>query len=69
MPFPETKAKMIEAGYSFHTRKTCPCGAPMELWNTPKGEHLPMEPMPDDDSKAESHFATCPKAVQFRRKK
>lgn len=68
MPFPPTRAAMIEAGYSFHTNKVCPCGAAMELWNTPRGEHLPMEPMPDDDSKAESHFATCVKAVQFRRK-
>jgi len=69
MPFPKTKRLMIEAGYTYHEQKRCPCGERMELWNTPKGELLPMNPMPDDDSEAISHFATCPKATQFRRKK
>lgn len=41
----------------------------MELWHTPKDQLLPMDPMSDDDSKAESHFATCAKAQQFRRQK
>lgn len=41
----------------------------MELWHTPKDQVLPMNPMGDDDAKAESHFATCSKAEQFRRHK
>lgn len=69
MPFPATRRLLKEAGYTFETNKTCPCGAPMELWRTPKDQLLPMDPMSDDDSKAESHFATCPKAQQFRRMK
>lgn len=69
MPFPATRRLMEEAGYSFAGKKTCPCGDPMELYRTPKGELLPMNPMPNPDSKAESHFATCSKAAQFRRKK
>jgi hypothetical protein len=68
MPFPATRAAMIEAGYSFATMKTCPCGESMELWNTPKGATMPMNPMNDDDSPAVSHWATCVKAEQFRRK-
>jgi hypothetical protein len=69
MPFPETRRLLKEAGYKFETNKTCPCGAAMELWRTPKDQLMPMNPMSDDDAKAESHFATCPKAVQFRRAK
>lgn len=41
----------------------------MELWNTPKGNTMPMNPMNDVDSPAVSHWATCVKAEQFRRKK
>jgi hypothetical protein len=69
MPFPETRRLLKEAGYYFVANKTCPCGATMELWHTPKDQLLPMDPMSDDDSKAESHFATCAKAQQFRRQK
>lgn len=68
MPFPETRIAMEEAGYSYATLKICPCGASMELWNTPKGATMPMNPMPDPDSPAVSHWATCEKAEQFRRK-
>lgn len=69
MPFPATKKLLEEAGYKFVTNKTCPCGALMELWCTPKDSLIPMNPMGDPEAKAESHFATCPKAVQFRRAK
>jgi len=41
----------------------------MELWHTPTDQIIPMNPMSNDDAKAESHFATCPKAQQFRRNK
>jgi len=68
MPLPKTRAELVEAGYTYATGKICPCGASMELWNTPKGNLMPMDPMPDPDSPAASHFATCPKAVQFRKK-
>jgi hypothetical protein len=69
MPFPPTRRLLKEAGYEYITNKTCPCGATMELWQTPKDHVMPMNPMADDDSKAESHFSTCPKAAQFRRPK
>lgn len=69
MPFPETRRKLKAAGYSFVAKKTCPCGAPMELWQTPNNVPIPMNPMVDDDAPAVSHFFDCPKAAQFRRAK
>jgi hypothetical protein len=69
MPFPATRQALVEAGYTFMANKVCPCGSRMELWHTPKDQTIPMNPMPEAESKAESHFATCPKAVQFRRHK
>lgn len=68
MSFPATRALLQDAGYRFITVKTCPCGAKMELWFTPNGATMPMNPMPTEDSPAVSHWATCEKATQFRRK-
>jgi hypothetical protein len=69
MPFPETRGKLKEAGYKYLGNKICPCGASMELWLTPNNATMPMNTMREDDDKAESHFASCPLAAQFRRKK
>jgi hypothetical protein len=69
MPFPATKAKLIEAGYKYLANKTCPCGSSMELWLTPNGATMPMNPMSGDEDPAVSHFSDCPKAAQFRRNK
>jgi hypothetical protein len=69
MPFPATRKELKEAGYDFLAMKTCPCGASIELWHTPTDQTMPMNVMENDDSKAESHWATCPKAAQFRRAK
>lgn len=67
MGFPDTRASMKAAGYDYIEEKTCPCGARMELWRTPNGAAMPMDPMSDDQSEAKSHFATCPLASSFRR--
>jgi hypothetical protein len=69
MPFPATKIDMLEEGYTFAGMKVCPCGASMELWNTPRGAVMPMNPMRDLYDPAVVHWATCEKAEQFRRKK
>lgn len=69
MPFPTTRLELKLAGYDFIAIKTCPCGATMELWDTPAGKTMPMNPMESDQSEAVSHWATCPKAQQFRRAK
>lgn len=68
MPFPPTRRELTESGYDFIAHKTCPCGSAMELWHTPQGKMMPMDPMPADDSPAVSHWGTCSKASQFRRK-
>jgi len=69
MPFPENRRLLKETGYDFLAMKVCPCGEKMELWQTPKDQVIPMNPMSDDDAKAESHFATCSRAAQFRKPK
>lgn len=68
MPFPETRQRLKESGYDFITTKQCPCGSTMELWHTPKDQIIPMDPMNDDQDKAVSHWATCSKAAQFRKR-
>jgi hypothetical protein len=68
MSFPATLAELEQAGYKRGARTTCSgCFAPMEFWFTPGGNRIPMDPMEGPDSKAVSHFATCPKAAQFRK--
>jgi hypothetical protein len=68
MPFPVTLRAMQEAGYKRQSYSRCKgCKQPMEWWTTPTGARIPMEPMPLDDSPAVSHWATCPKAADFRR--
>jgi len=68
MPLPKDKAGMIAAGYTYIQNKNCPCGSRMELWLTPEGATMPMNPMRAGQDYAESHFVTCPRAIQFRRK-
>jgi hypothetical protein len=69
MPFPKDKGELITAGYKYLANKTCPCGAGMELWLTPKGATMPMNPMRENTDPATSHFSDCPMATQFRRHK
>ena len=70
MPYPKTRAEMEERGFIRAAFTRCQgCGAPMEFWRTPSGKNQPMDVMPDPESKAISHFVTCPKAQQFRKAK
>jgi hypothetical protein len=70
MAFPKTQAEMVESGYGFDRIETCRgCHQNMEMWETPAGKRIPMDPMPEDESPAISHFATCPQASRFRRRK
>lgn len=60
---------MQEAGYKRLSYSRCQgCKRPMEWWITPTGARTPMDPMRLDESPAVSHFATCPKADDFRKK-
>lgn len=70
MPFPRTRAEMEKSGYVRRAYTRCQgCNQSMEFWRTKEGKNLPMDPMPDPESNAISHFSTCPKANQFRKKK
>lgn len=72
MPFPATRDEMEERGYSLNECdgticKTCRTS--IEFWNTPSGNLIPMDPMHEPESKATPHWATCPDANNFRKKK
>ena len=65
MPFPETIAELTAAGYKFDGDANCRgCGAPVEWWDSPKGKKIPMDV--DPEGNCVTHFATCPKAKEFR---
>lgn len=70
MAFPATRKEMEDQGYKCMTYTRCRgCDASMEFWHTPKGGTIPMDPMPLVESPAVSHYATCPNARRFRKKK
>lgn len=67
---PQTRAELIRRGYQYVGTKTCTaveCGKRIELWRTPNQATAPYNPMPDENSHAQSHYATCTRAAQFRR--
>lgn len=69
MPLPQTRIEVVEAGYIFGGTANCAgCQALIEWWRTPKGKRMPIDRMPLDDSPFVPHFATCPKAQQFRKR-
>ena len=66
MPFPKTLDELTAAGYRFEGHAHCAgCGALIEWWITPNNKRMPMDVT--DGRKAEAHWATCPKAAQFRK--
>lgn len=70
MPFPATRRQLATQGYQWLNFAKCAgCGASVSWYKTPKGASIPMDPMANDESPAISHWATCPKAKQFRRGK
>jgi hypothetical protein len=67
--FPQTRHELIRAGYVRldNGGKLCHgCDAPIEWWKTTRGKKIPMNPMPEDRSSAQAHFAICPNARDFR---
>lgn len=70
MSFPATRRDMEEQGYACKDYTRCKgCNRSMEFWYTPDGKSIPMDPMPLAESPAVSHFVSCPKAKEFRKKK
>jgi hypothetical protein len=69
MAFPATVEELRTAGYKYDRYSYCSgCGALIEWWTTPRGKKMPMD-VTDSGGKVQSHFATCPKAAQFRKVK
>jgi hypothetical protein len=68
MKLPVTLALMKAANYTFVEKKTCVCGAAVELWRAPIAQAYLLNPMSTDDARPQNHFATCAMAVQFRRR-
>ena len=69
MSFPANYQEMKVQGYSFLSLEACRgCGLTIEFWRTPADKRIPMNVMDQPTSPAVSHFATCSKASQFRRK-
>lgn len=64
MPFPENIDELRKTGYVSGGKSTCKCGAALQWWTTPKGKQMPM-----DAGTARPHFARCPLASRFRKKK
>lgn len=63
-----TRIGLLKRGYEFKGSANCKgCGLHIEWWKTPKGFNAPYDPMPDENSKAVSHHATCKNPAAWRR--
>jgi hypothetical protein len=72
MPFPKTLSELTAAGYTFleHARCRGPqCRREIEWWQTTAGKKIPLELMERPDALTKPHWADCPDADSFRRKK
>ena len=82
MPLPDTFVELALAGYHYQGSGHCKaCGVRLEWFLTPKLHRIPFSGKQQvivgedtirsitSDVKIEPHFATCPQAEQFRRKK
>jgi hypothetical protein len=63
-----TRLELVRDGYAQKTQSAvCKgCSADIEWWKTPKGKSIPMDPMPDERSRAVAHWTTCPNRKQFK---
>lgn len=60
MPFPSTLAAMFSSGYEYARWEHCAaCGEPVELYTTPGGRTIAMEPMCSSESPAVRHYEVC----------
>ena len=66
MPFPATLAAMFSSGYEYARWEHCAaCREPVELYTTPGGRTIAMEPMCSRESPAIKHWDVCkPKEAQ-----
>jgi hypothetical protein len=70
MPFPTTRQSLQDNGYSFsHTKECAACHVSIEMWNTPKGNIMPLDFKETDGIETcVPHFATCKQPEQFSRR-
>ena len=65
MAFPKTAKEAEAQGYEFTGSGKCrECCAELNWYRTPAGKNIPM-----NAGLLEPHWATCPKADQFRKRK
>jgi uncharacterized Zn finger protein (UPF0148 family) len=65
---PKTRGELLKQGYEHIDNAACHgCHKAIEWWKTPNAKRAPYDPMPEFESPAVSHFATCKHAVDFRR--
>jgi hypothetical protein len=70
MPFPKNAEELRRHGYRFAGHDECSgCHQRIEWWISPQGRHIPMNRMPDADTAAQSHWATCLDSGLFDRPK
>jgi hypothetical protein len=71
MPFPNTRQALEANGYSYKEPKTCSsCNIMIELWNTPKGNVMPLD-FTNDVHQGEvcvPHFAVCKTPAMYSRR-
>lgn len=60
MPFPATLDAMFSSGYDYARWEHCAaCGETVELYTTPGGRTIAMEPMCSRESPAVRHYLVC----------
>jgi hypothetical protein len=71
VPFPNSRESLEEHGYSFSHDELCPCGVWVALWNTPKGNMMPLEfhKLDSGQEVCTPHFASpCPHLANYSRR-
>ena len=65
MPFPKTEQELEAAGYEYEgTGKCRDCAVEIAWYRTPAGKRMPLE-----EGTLEPHWAKCPGAERFRKRK
>ena len=60
MPFPATLAAMFSSGYDYARWEHCAaCGEPVEIYTTPGGRTIAMEPMCSSEAPTVRHYEVC----------
>lgn len=70
MPFPNTRKALEDSGYKFnHTKRCEACNVSIEMWDTPKGNIMPLNfDNVEGNEVCEPHFATCKNPAQYSRR-